>query len=206
MKMEPAQLIAELSEMGISRGPILDAVRYVPRSAFVPKEQIKHAWENRPLPIGSGQTISQPYTVARMLELASVSSGERVLEVGGGSGYAAALIAYVVGDLGSVTIVEILPDLAARARETLRRIGLKSVMVVEGDGRKGHPPRSPYDAIIVSAQARQIPPELLEQLAEGGSLVMPVAENDVASLTRVVRRGERFVTTRHGAYAFVPLV
>lgn len=206
MASDPARLVVELQEMGIPRGPILDAVRYVPRPAFVPPAERKHSWENRPLPIGSGQTISQPYTVAYMLQLAGVGSSGRVLEVGCGSGYAAALMAYVVGDMGTVTALEIVPRLAVQAAETLRKIGLARVQVIQGDGRHGYPPRAPYDSIIVSAQAPEVPPALLEQLAEGGSLVMPVGEGGASSMTRIVHRKGGFERTHHGPYAFVPLV
>ena len=206
MASNPAQLVMELNEMGIPRGPILDAIRYVPRSAFVPLEQKKHAWENRPLPIGEGQTISQPYTVARMLELANVRADGRVLEVGCGSGYAAALIAYVVGDQGAVTAIEMISSLAATAVDSLRSIGLMNVQIIHGDGRRGCESRAPFDSIVVSAQAPEVPPPLLDQLAEGGSLVMPVKENGDATMTRIVRKKNGFITTRHGAFAFVPLV
>lgn len=206
MGSNPAELVMELSEMGISRGPILDAVRYVPRPVFVPPDYKKQAWENRPLPIGSGQTISQPYTVARMLELANVHSDGKVLEVGCGSGYAAALAAYVVGDMGAVTAIEAIAPLAVQAAETLRKIGLAKILVVQGDGKTGHPPRAPYDSIIVSAQSPEIPESLLEQLDDGGSLVMPVGTSKNATMTRVVRRKDELTTTHHGAFAFVPLL
>lgn len=207
MKSNPARLVLELQESGINRGPILDAIRYVPRSLFLPREQRIHAWDNRPLPIGAGQSISQPYTVARMLELAGVSASGRVLEIGCGCGWAAALMAYVVGDFGSVTAVEIIPSLASQAAATLRDLGLSRIQVIQGDGRHGYPPRAPYDSIIVSAQAGSIPENLPGQLAPGGCLVMPVGDQGHTSvMTRVERRGETFETTHHGPYAFVPLV
>lgn len=206
MASNPTQLVMELQEMGIPRGPILDAVRYVPRPAFVPPEKRDQAWGNHPLPIGAGQTISQPYTVAHMLHLAEVQSSGRVLEIGGGSGYAAALIAYVVGDMGAVTTMEILPVLAARAAETLRKIGLARVHVIQGDGRHGYPPRSPYDSIIVSAQTDEVPPALIEQLAPGGRLVIPLGTGGTSTMTKFVRGGENLERTRHGPYAFVPLI
>lgn len=207
MTANSARLVSELNEQGIPRGPILDAIRYVPRNIFVPRDKRQYAWENRALSIGSGQTISQPYTVARMMQLSGVSSGDRVLEVGGGSGYAAALLAYVVGDMGSVTTIEVLPSLATRAAETLRAIGLTKVLVIQGDGRVGYPPRAPFDRILVSAQAEEVPSELLAQLREGGVLVMPVEEEGDAVMTRVVReQGEGFTRTRHGLFAFVRLL
>jgi protein-L-isoaspartate(D-aspartate) O-methyltransferase len=205
MTSNSARLVSELNEQGIPRGPILDAIRYVPRNAFVPRDKKQHAWENRALSIGADQTISQPYTVARMLQLCGVGSGDRVLEVGGGSGYAAALLAYVVGDMGSVTTIEVIPSLAAQAAATLRAIGLTKVLVIQGDGRGGYPPRAPFDRILVSAQAAEIPPDLLEQLREGGTLVMPVEEGADAYMTRVVREQGEYTRTRHGLFAFVPL-
>lgn len=206
MGRDSAQLVNELSEMGIPRGSVLDAVRYVPRPAFVPKELRKHAWENRPLSIGEGQTISQPFTVARMLELVELDSGNRVLEIGGGSGYAAALIAYVVGDLGSVTTMEIRASLAVKTAETLRSIGLASVQVIHGNGKRGHPPRAPYDAIVVSAQAPEVPPALIDQLADGGRIVIPIEQDGTAVMTCVRREGEHVRYRHFGRYAFVPLI
>ena len=172
----------------------------------MPKEQKRYAWENRPLPIGAGQTISQPYTVARMLELAAIRPSSRVLEVGCGSGYAAALIARLTGEAGTVVAMEILSSLAVRAEQTLAGLGLGQVRVITGDGKRGFTPCAPYNSIIVSAQAVEIPALLLEQLSEGGALVMPLGTRGTSVMTRIVRRGAVFETTQHGLFSFVPLV
>jgi protein-L-isoaspartate(D-aspartate) O-methyltransferase len=206
MRSEPSRLVEQLAEMGIPRGPILDAVSTVPRTHFVPTEQKRYAWENRPLPIGAEQTISQPYTVARMLELAAIRRSSRVLEVGCGSGYAAALIAQLTGEGGTVVAIEILPSLAARAEQALAGLGIGQVRVITGDGKKGFLPCAPYASIIVSAQAAEIPGALLEQLDEDGTLVMPLGIGGTSNMTRICRRGTVFETTQHGPYSFVPLV
>jgi protein-L-isoaspartate(D-aspartate) O-methyltransferase len=178
----------------------------VPRELFVPEELRERAYVNAPLPIGEGQTISQPYTVAVMLELAEVGPGKRVLEIGAGSGYAAACIAEAVGDSGTVVGVEVRAHLAEKARRNLSNAGYKRVMIVQGDGREGYEAEAPYDAIVVSAEAAEFPDTLASQLAEGGSLVVPVRAGLAAIMQRVVRKGEDLERSEHGAFSFVPLV
>ena len=191
---------------GIRSQAVLNAIEVVPREHFVPEELRERAYVNAPLPIGEGQTISQPYTVAVMLELAEVEAGKRVLEVGAGSGYAAACIAEAVGESGKVVGVELREALAARARDNLDRSGYDRVRIVVGDGREGYEAEAPFDSIIVSAEAADLPEQLRDQLAEGGCLVVPVRAGFAARMVRVVRKGTTFESSEHGAFSFVPLV
>jgi protein-L-isoaspartate(D-aspartate) O-methyltransferase len=203
MSNDAAQLVEGLRPY-VAEHRVLEAVGRVPRDLFVPAEERSRAWENVPLPIGSGQTISQPLVVARMCELLELHGSERVLDVGTGSGYHAALLAVLAG---SVVSIERHAELARQAATNLRDAGIEGVEVIVGDGSQGHPPGAPYDAINVAAAAwRDVPPALEEQLAPGGRLVTPVA-----------RRGQRLVRVRREpdgsltrdaleAVRFVPLV
>jgi protein-L-isoaspartate(D-aspartate) O-methyltransferase len=162
-----AMVTEQIAGRGIHDAGVLRAMRTVPRHEFVPESERAHAYEDRPLPIGHGQTISQPYIVAFMTDAAGLHAGARVLEVGTGSGYQAAVLAEMGVDVYSV---EILAPLADAAREALARTGYGRVHVRTGDGRQGWP----FDAIIVTAAAARVPPALLNQLATGGRLVIPV--------------------------------
>jgi protein-L-isoaspartate(D-aspartate) O-methyltransferase len=162
------------------------------------------AYEDRPLPIGYGQTISQPFMVASMLAEAGFTGDERVLDVGTGSGYQAAILGEITRDVVSI---EIVPELALRASRTLSDLGIHNVVVVTGDGSVGWPDAAPYDVILVAAAAPRVPDELVEQLADGGRLLMPVGpSHGVQVLTRVTRRGERPQVERLDGCMFVPLV
>jgi len=163
----------QLAARGISDARVLAAMGKVPRHELVPTDVRSQAYGDAPLPIGEGQTISQPYIVAFMTEQLGVKGGERVLEVGTGSGYQAAVLA----ELGAeVYTIEIVPALARRARADLERLGYRSVFVREGDGYRGWPEKAPFDAIIVTAAPPEVPAPLLEQLKPGGRLVLPVGE------------------------------
>lgn len=176
--MSRAALLAELRPH-IADPRVLEAIAAVPREAFVDPADVDRAYDNRALGIGCGQTISQPLVVARMCELLAVRPGDRVLDVGTGSGYHAAVLVA----LGArVTSIEIHPELSAAAAARL-----PGVELVVGDGRLGHPPGAPYDAISVAATAREIPPALLEQLTPGGRLVVPLRERRRERLVLVVR-------------------
>jgi len=161
----------QIEGRGVSDARVLAAMRSVPRHAFVPEPELDDAYEDHPLPIGCGQTISQPFIVAYMCELARLAPADRVLEVGTGSGYHAAVISRLVAWVYSVEIVEVL---AARAAQTIARLGYDNITVRQGDGYFGWEEEAPFDAIIVTAAAEEIPPPLLRQLAEGGRLVIPV--------------------------------
>lgn len=150
---------------------VLDAFRQVPRHRFVPDALVPHAYEDRPLPIGYGQTISQPYIVAKMTELLEPKKGHRALEIGTGSGYQAAILSRLVAD---VYTVEIVNPLGTQARERLAALGHKNVEVRVGDGYYGWPEKAPFDRIVVTAAADHVPPPLIQQLKPGGRLVVPI--------------------------------
>src|SRR5262245_11316207 len=163
----------QIRARGIKDERVLAAMRKVPRREVVPSAWREAAYEDRPLPIGEGQTISQPYIVAAMTELAAIDGESRVLEVGTGSGYQAAVLAEIAREVYTIEIIE---TLATRAARTLKRLGYGSVHVRHGDGYKGWPEAAPFDAILVTAAPSTVPPALLDQLAEGGRLVIPVGE------------------------------
>lgn len=195
----------ELRQLGIRNEAVLQAMRTVPREEFISDRLREFAYRNAPLPIGSGQTISQPLVVAHMAEALQLSPDDRVLEIGTGSGYAAAVISKLVKD---VFTVERIPDLAETATARLRELGYDNVHVLQGDGTRGWPENAPFDAIVVAAGGPQIPPALLQQLRVGGRLVIPVGEEQESQrLIRVVRRGtDDFRREDLGCVRFVPLV
>jgi protein-L-isoaspartate(D-aspartate) O-methyltransferase len=199
---EPAErLLAEL-RAHVDDPRVLAAIRAVPRDRFVPARLRDEAWDNVALPIGSGQTISQPLVVARMCELLALRGGERVLDIGTGSGYHAAVLARLVAHVWSV---ELHPELSERAAEALAAAGTANVTLLVGDGSLGHPAEAPYDAINVAAAMSAIPPALPEQLAEGGRLVGPVGDDQRLVL---LQRGAGSELHRelHERVRFVPLV
>jgi len=197
-------MVAEqLARRGISDPRVLEAMRIVPRHLFVDPSLAGHAYEDRPLAIGHGQTISQPYMVARATELAAPRPTDRALEVGGGSGYQAA----VLGELAAeVFAVEIVPELAARARQALAETGYRNVTVDSFDGSGGWPAHAPYDVIIVSAGAPRIPALLVSELADGGRLVIPVGGPEEQELAVVRREGDHYVTAYDTRCRYVDLL
>jgi protein-L-isoaspartate(D-aspartate) O-methyltransferase len=195
----------QLRARGIRDPAVLAAMREVPREEFVPPELAGHACDDNPLPIGEGQTISQPYMVAYMTEALEPRPADRVLEVGTGSGYAAAVLSRVVAE---VYTVERIAVLAEAARERLGRLGYANIHVHDGDGSLGWAEHAPYDAIVVTAGAPQVPQPLLDQLAIGGRLVVPVGPDlRLQTLVRVRRVGEtEFRREDHFGVMFVPLI
>jgi len=174
---------------------VLEAIRDVPRHEFVPPAYREYAYDDRPLPIGEGQTISQPYIVALMTDLASVGPDSTVLEVGTGSGYQAAVLAEIAAQ---VYTVEIVAPLGEQAAETLERLDYANVSVRIGDGYQGWPEAAPFDAIVVTAAPETVPPPLIEQLKVGGRLVIPVGpEGGAQSLEVFEKRADGSVTSRH---------
>jgi protein-L-isoaspartate(D-aspartate) O-methyltransferase len=192
----------QVESRGVRDPRVLDALRRVPRHELVPVALREHAYEDRPLPIGRGQTISQPYVVAAMTEALALQGDERVLEIGTGSGYQAAVLS---GLAAKVYTIELEAELAERARADLARLGYANVEVRQGDGWRGWPEHAPFDAIIVTAAPEEVPPDLIEQLAVGGRLVIPVGDHEqqllllrktATGITREVLFGVRFVPMR----------
>jgi protein-L-isoaspartate(D-aspartate) O-methyltransferase len=192
-----------LSRAGIKDQRVLEAMKRVPRHRFVPEEQVERAYENRPLPIGFGQTISQPYVVALMTELLDIQQGEKVLEIGTGSGYQGAVLAEMTDEVSSI---EIIPDLTRRARATFRDLGY-GVDVRQGDGYFGWPEKGPFDGIIVTAAPDHMPQPLIQQLAEGGNMVIPVGPpGSYQTLWRLTKKNGEIVSENITGVVFVPLV
>ncbi len=193
----------QLEARGIRDRKVLAAMRKVQREFFVDEAMRERAYDDAPLPIGSGQTISQPYMVARMCELAHLEGHERVLEIGAGSGYQTAILAELAGALYAV---EVRPELGAVARRRLSQLGCRNVEIGVFDGTYGWSERAPYDAIIVAAGAPAIPPLLVAQLADGGRLIVPVGPRQGQRLAIVTRRGEEFDTEWTTPCTFVDLI
>ncbi len=182
----------QLAMRGIVDPGVLEAMRYVPRHEFIPKEYRKNAYEDTPLPIGNNQTISQPYIVAYMTEVARIDRGDRCLEIGTGSGYQAAVLSLLCDKVYSI---EIISYLGMQAKSTLEELNFQNISIKIGDGHKGWEEKSPFDVIIVTAAPDKIPRPLVEQLAEGGRMVIPVgAQGRIQKLLRITKnRGEIFI-------------
>ncbi len=198
-----AQLVETLQQKGIRDLAVLRAIRMVPRHLFVPESVRHRAYDDAALPIGSSQTISQPWVQARYLELLSLTGRERVLEIGTGSGYQTALLALLCD---AVFSVERIATLAQRARETLEAAGIRNVTVLVGDGTLGWRPFAPYDAILVAAASPEIPAPLVEQLAPGGRMVIPLGDRANQTLTLIRREGDELRHTTVADVRFVPLL
>jgi protein-L-isoaspartate(D-aspartate) O-methyltransferase len=193
----------QLRDRGITDARLLDAMMRVPRHEFAPDRYRSQAYEDHPLPIGEGQTISQPYIVALMLEALQLTPTDRVLEVGTGSGYVTALLAELVGQVFSI---ERHASLAEAARELLAQLGYTNVQVMVGDGSQGLAVCAPYDAIVVSAAAPQLPGALLAQLGEGGRMIIPIGSAESQQLQLIEIENGRPKTTLKELCRFVPLV
>src|SRR6478672_4434771 len=195
----------QIAARGVHDEEVLEAMRTVPREEFVAEPLREFAYEDSPLPIEAGQTISQPYIVALMIEAAEVKHGDRVLEIGAGSGYAAAVMAKIAD---RVYAIERQPELGRVARERFERMGYDNVELKVGDGTRGWPEQAPFDAILAAAGGPEVPDVLLEQLADGGRLVMPVGRSRDSQRLVVVRRtgDRRYEQSELGAVRFVPLI
>jgi len=197
------QMVAkQIAGRGLHDARLLAAFENVPRHLFIPEEVRHHAYTDGPLPIGFSQTISQPYIVALMTHLLELIGSERVLEVGTGSGYQAAILSRLAAE---VYTVEIVPELAERAKTILREAGCANVHVHLADGSLGWPEAAPYDAIIATAAAPSVPQPLLDQLTDGGRLVLPVGDRGYQELEVLKREGDAFKRRSVIAVAFVPL-
>jgi protein-L-isoaspartate(D-aspartate) O-methyltransferase len=197
-KMVRVQII----DRGITDSLVLKAIRKVPRHKFVPDEYANEAYDDNPLPIGYGQTISQPYIVAYMTEAVKPDQTKRALEVGTGSGYQAAILAEIVSKVYSI---EIIPELASESAERLKKMGYKNIIVKYGDGYAGWKENSPFDIIIITAAAEQIPQPLVDQLAENGRLVIPIgAPTAVQELILLEKKNGKIEKKRLTFVRFVP--
>ncbi len=193
----------QIRARGVTDERVLEAMRRVPRHLFVPKGQQVRAYDDMPLPVGEGQTISQPYMVAWMTDLLGLRGGETVLEIGTGTGYQTALLGLLARRVYSIERIE---PLARAARERLERLGFKNIEVVVGDGSRGLPEHAPYEGIIVTAGSPSVPEVLVEQLADGGRLVIPVGSTSMQMLTVVEKEAGEARTREVGSCVFVPLV
>jgi protein-L-isoaspartate(D-aspartate) O-methyltransferase len=195
----------QIEGRGIFEQLILDAFRDVPREEFVDEGQRKWAYDDHPLPIEAGQTISQPYIVALMIQAAEIEPGDKVLEVGAGSGYAAAVMSRIARE---VVGIERQHDLVEVARERLHRLGYDNVRIVEGDGTRGCPDEAPFDAVLAAASGSHVPQPLIDQLSSGGRLVMPVGDPSwVQELVKVTKRPDGTTEQQNlGGVRFVPLI
>ncbi|HAW49993.1 TPA: protein-L-isoaspartate O-methyltransferase [bacterium] len=194
----------QIEARGIKSETVLSAMRKVPRHEFVPEKYRREAYNDYPLPIGHGQTISQPYIVALMTELADITKGEKVLEIGAGSGYQAAILAEITD---SVYTIEIIPELAKSVRKRFLQLGYKNIAVKNADGYYGWKKFAPFDAIIVTAAAEHVPPPLIRQLNEGGKMVIPVGHQFQVQNLMVIEKKDGKIRCRNVLpVRFVPLV
>jgi len=193
----------QLEARDINHQHTLEAMRKVERHLFVPPQYEKQAYNDHPLPIGYNQTISQPYIVASMTQLLEPEKDDRVLEIGTGSGYQAAVLAEIVKE---VYTIEIVKELGERAKELMGRLGYNNVKVIIGDGYKGFEDKAPFDAIIVTAASKDIPPPLIKQLKEGGRMIIPVGNpSEVQNLVLLKKRNGKIVKSKLIPVRFVPL-
>ncbi len=201
-RMRQNMVNRQIVSRGIEHQPTIDAMRKVERHLFVPRAQERRAYDDGPLPIGYGQTISQPYIVAYMTELVEPKPEDKVLEIGAGSGYQAAVLAEIVDQ---VYTIEIIPELGERARELLDDLKYENVEVITGDGYYGIEEHAPYDAIVVTAAAEYIPPPLINQLKDGGKMIIPVGSPFLTqTLMLVEKQGDSYTTTNLLPVRFVP--
>jgi protein-L-isoaspartate(D-aspartate) O-methyltransferase len=200
-----AMVERQIESRGIREPTILEAFRSVPREQFLADEYRDIAYGDHPIPIEAGQTISQPYIVALMIQAAGIRAGDRVLEVGAGSGYAAAVMSRIAGN---VIAIERQAELVAVAQGRMQRLGYDNVRIVEGDGTRGWPGEAPYDSILAAASGSHVPPAWVEQLGDGGRIVMPVGDPGwVQKLVKVTKGpAGKLITEDLGAVRFVPLI
>jgi len=193
----------QIIDRGVKSRKVVEAMREVPRDEFLPENKRDQAWVDGPVEIGHNSTISQPYLVALMTELLGLKGNEKVLEVGTGSGYQAAVLARLASKVYSIDIV---PELTAKAKDTAKRLGIDNVIFLSGDGSAGYPEEAPFDAIMVTAGSPKVPEPLIAQLRVGGKLVIPVGDEYNQSLMVVKRRAKDVETTAIDAVRFVPLL
>ena len=201
-KLREEMVKTQIAERGVKDSATLAALRKVPRHSFVPTDQVANAYEDRPLPIGYGQTISQPYIVAYMTEIIKPKPGQKVLEIGTGSGYQAAVLAEIVGKVYTIEIVE---ELGKQATIRLKNLNYKNIEVKTADGYHGWKEHAPFDAIVVTAAAEYIPTPLKEQLKDGGRMIIPVGSPYMTQqLMLIEKTGDKFRTSSKMPVRFVP--
>lgn len=193
----------QLQARGIHNPQVLRIMEKVPRHLFVPEELQEYAYEDHPLSIGCGQTISQPYMVAIMTELLDLKPSDKVLEVGTGSGYQTAILAELANFVVSIERIKVL---AENAEQRLRNLGYTNIKIICGDGSSGYSPESPYDAIIVTAGSPEVPESLKTQLNEGGRLIIPVGGSSLQVLLKITKKGNEYLVEKHTSCIFVPLI
>ncbi len=204
LAQQRARMVEEqLRGRGVRDPRVLAAMGKVPREEFISGEDLLNAYGDHPLPIGAGQTVSQPYIVAAMIEALELRPTDRVLEVGTGTGYEAAVLAELAAEIWTIERHE---ELAVKAREILARLGYTNVHVIHGDGSLGFPEQAPFDKILVAAAAPHLPESLIAQLADGGRLVVPVGTRAEQQVHIARRVGNEIVVTTHDLCRFVPLV
>jgi len=203
-RLRKTMVQSQIMARGVEDPDVIKAMLKVPRHLFVPEARRAYSYEDYPLPIGEGQTISQPYIVAYMTEALDLRPRDKVLEIGTGSGYQAAILGELVKE---VYTIEIVAKLGKRARQTLSRLGYKNIHVKIGDGYKGWPDKAPFDAVIVTCAPEKVPPALIKQLKEGGRMIIPVGKTGgVQKLVRAVLKGGRLKTEDVMYVRFVPMV
>ena len=193
----------QIEARGIRNPRVLAAMREIPRHVFILPPYDQSAYDDNPLPIGNGQTISQPYIVALMTELLHPDPSDNVLEIGAGCGYQAAILSRIVRRL---TSMERIPAIATLARNNLTLLGIRNVEVIEGDGTQGYLQNAPYDGIMVTAATPEIPKTLTDQMSDGGRIVAPVGGRDIQELVTLEKQGDRMISEYHGGVRFVPLI
>jgi protein-L-isoaspartate(D-aspartate) O-methyltransferase len=193
----------QIAARGVHDPRVLAAMEEIPRHLFIPPPYDRAAYDDNPVPIGNGQTISQPYIVAVMTALLHPEATDNMLEIGAGSGYQAAVLSRLVKRLTTIERIKTIADLA---RKNLKTIGIDNVVVIEGDGTLGYPDNAPYNGIIITAATPDVPQPLLEQLAEGGTIVVPVGGRDLQDLITIHKQGTSFTREFHGGVRFVPLI
>ena len=200
------QLIERWISSGIIKDKkVIEAFEKIPRELFIRKEQKDEAYGDYPLSIGRGQTISQPTTVMLMTEALELKEGDKVLEIGTGSGYQAAIIAKIVGNKGKVFSTEIIKELAEFSRKNIEKLKLRNIEIIECDGSKGHEKEAPYDKIIITAACPKIPKPLVHQLKEGGIIIAPVGNLNEQIMVKGKKKNEMLIEEKLGIFAFVPM-
>jgi protein-L-isoaspartate(D-aspartate) O-methyltransferase len=193
----------QIVSRGIKNPRVLAAMRQIPRHVFIPPPYDSSAYEDCPLPIGNGQTISQPYIVALMTDLLNPGPNDHILEIGAGSGYQAAILATLAKN---VITIERIPAVADLARSNLAKLGITNARLIVGDGTIGYPPGAPFDGILITAATPQIPQPLIDQISDGGRLVVPFGGRDIQELIRISRIQNKIIESHHGGVRFVPLI